>query len=641
MTRPPPSRMLPLLVGAGLALLPYPALAQSATPSLLADTTATSPSASETPEARLARRIARALEAGRVEEARIDAEAGAKRYPEDALLRRRRAQVKLCLAIQLDGQLAQAVEDAAFAQALPNGVKFLREEPQLRPDEPSDPEELERRRRERTAAREKLLTPAALDAITRFQEQARQQLAESGSLLERRSHVLREALADLKEARRLGDDSVEAALTDLWAQALPLFWRQERDELTRSAAVNAGKPKASETPTSTRTPEAPPEPDVVPLAGLEKAIAEFSALTPDAVLRAAAALAKQHTSDPAALAGVADLISVVSLVKKTPDPLRSHLMAVVDHRYLKHPEWYSVHPSPAVREAYRQRYLQARDAGSPDVVSAPWAVTLQLYEKALQQDPDGTLSHLRLRLYLLRVAFDREGAAALLEELGQREPRNAVVPLERARLAFTLDDKPAEGLAFMREAARLTEFSRSYLVAVPAVLRPTLKFHRGLRQIVEQGRPGYRVLFTTLMDIQVTRHAQGSQWKLDPQQATAAEREMPPLRLKLADRLCQAPDYLDQALGVHEKALVLSHMLESAEELPLSQRTVFLRLLEEHRRTFNDYPRSRSFLTLTMNGLGYLGVPNLDRQAEALEGPQLWISPRGAILSDFVKPRKK
>src|SRR5947208_6018801 len=68
----------------------------------------------EQQEARLAKRIAGDLEAGRVTEAQADAAAGAQRFPTSPLLRRRLAQVHFSLALQKDDQLAQALDDARF-----------------------------------------------------------------------------------------------------------------------------------------------------------------------------------------------------------------------------------------------------------------------------------------------------------------------------------------------------------------------------------------------------------------------------------------------------------------------------------------------------------------------------------------------
>jgi hypothetical protein len=60
-------------------------------------------------ETRRAKIIARALEAGRVEEALIEAEGGAKRFPESSLLRRRLAQASLSRALELDADRVAAV----------------------------------------------------------------------------------------------------------------------------------------------------------------------------------------------------------------------------------------------------------------------------------------------------------------------------------------------------------------------------------------------------------------------------------------------------------------------------------------------------------------------------------------------------
>jgi hypothetical protein len=101
----------------GLALLAPAAVAQNGA-------TSGSPAPPSGPRdlpTHLAHRIAGELEAGHIEEARIDAETGIKRYPEDFLLRRRRAQVRLCMALQLDAQFGQAVVDARFVSP---GVKL-------------------------------------------------------------------------------------------------------------------------------------------------------------------------------------------------------------------------------------------------------------------------------------------------------------------------------------------------------------------------------------------------------------------------------------------------------------------------------------------------------------------------------------
>src|SRR5207249_2579423 len=121
------------------------------------------------------------------------------------------------------------------------------------------------------------------------------------------------------------------------------------------------------------------------------ALAPFSEITAEGALRAAAAVAKQHPEDPTALAGAADVISVVAALNKMPDPLRDHIRALLEHRYLKHPERYSVEAMQSIRTLRRQLYQQSRDARDPDVVRFPAAVAMQLYERALTQDKDNVL----------------------------------------------------------------------------------------------------------------------------------------------------------------------------------------------------------------------------------------------------------
>src|SRR5437879_5855109 len=103
-----------LLVGAGLALV---APLSAATPEAELTTAQQ--------ETRLAKRIAGALEAGHVIEAHADAEEGVTRLPASALLRRRLGQVHVCLALQRDAELQQALEDARFGQYLGNAVSWL------------------------------------------------------------------------------------------------------------------------------------------------------------------------------------------------------------------------------------------------------------------------------------------------------------------------------------------------------------------------------------------------------------------------------------------------------------------------------------------------------------------------------------
>src|SRR5437763_849419 len=93
----------PALAGIALTLGGAPVLARQPSAGL-----------EKSAQGRAALRVARELEAGRIEEARIDAEALIKQFPGDFLLRRRRAQVRVCQAAEWDSDLHHAVQDAAF-----------------------------------------------------------------------------------------------------------------------------------------------------------------------------------------------------------------------------------------------------------------------------------------------------------------------------------------------------------------------------------------------------------------------------------------------------------------------------------------------------------------------------------------------
>jgi hypothetical protein len=74
-----------------------------------------------------ARVIARALEAGKLEEARIEAEAGVKQWPERAVLRTRLAEVRLCQALSGEGGVGEALRDFRFSTTLATVVPMLQE----------------------------------------------------------------------------------------------------------------------------------------------------------------------------------------------------------------------------------------------------------------------------------------------------------------------------------------------------------------------------------------------------------------------------------------------------------------------------------------------------------------------------------
>jgi hypothetical protein len=282
--------------------------------------------------------------------------------------------------------------------------------------------------------------------------------------------------------------------------------------------------------------------------------------------------------------------------------------------------------SGAARDNARRLYQSSRDGASSEAGAAPTAVALRLYTQALDRDPKNTLPYLRMRLYLLRLAFDPAGARPLLEELKRTEPRNAAVPLEEARQAFLIDDNPQQGAAYLREAARLPELSRSYLVAAPEPLRRSLTFARGLRDWIGRGWPSYGWLVSTLYRIQTLQKDPGPQT------------EVRLLRLALDEPLCKAPDYVDQRAGINDKSQVLGELAALGESglLPPEQRALVAQLQRQHRQTFADFPRARHTAVLTMDGLVLQESPALEPEQDgAPEGPHLLLSVLGGGLLGF------
>jgi hypothetical protein len=95
----------------------------------LLDLCALSPAAAiqepSSPEARRARPVARALEAGRVSEALLEAEAAVELYPADGPLRLRLAQAELCKAMELDITFQDILQEAVFDLALGRSLRNL------------------------------------------------------------------------------------------------------------------------------------------------------------------------------------------------------------------------------------------------------------------------------------------------------------------------------------------------------------------------------------------------------------------------------------------------------------------------------------------------------------------------------------
>jgi hypothetical protein len=208
----------------------------------------------------------------------------------------------------------------------------------------------------------------------------------------------------------------------------------------------------------------------------------------------------------------------------------------------------------------------------------------------------------------------------LLEQLQQKEPQNAAVATERARAAFLLHGKPGEGFDRFREVARLREFSRSYLVATPAPLRHVLKFHPGLREMIQEGWPGYRHLFLTLRPAM-------------PLRETESERlQRLLLSLQVADKLCEAEDYADQAVGIDQKTSTLRDLAELGRKLPPEQRALIQSQRERHESAFATFPRSVQRMFISKNGLKRMEHPSLGPHPIGDEGPTVFLNPSGTLM---------
>jgi hypothetical protein len=204
-------------------------------------------------------------------------------------------------------------------------------------------------------------------------------------------------------------------------------------------------------------------------------------------------------------------------------------------------------------------------------------------------------------------------------------------------------------MEYIRTAARLREFSRSYLVAVPAALRTALKFQPRVREIVKSGWPGYGWLFGTLSQMRMSRLelqrlAETQHRPEMPDNEITTESEIPLLQVKLtganelaglglqlAQLFCQAPDYADQLQGIDEQASALEFLATWAK-LPPDQQALVRRLRWDHERAFASYPRSRTWISLTANGLEEDGRRKPFANPFTSAGMRLEMSPRGLLL---------
>jgi hypothetical protein len=313
-------------------------------------------------------------------------------------------------------------------------------------------------------------------------------------------------------------------------------------------------------------------------------------------LERAVALAGRRPEDPEALAGAADVISLLASVGAKPDAVALHVMTVLDRRFIPDGN------GAAARAEARELYARALGEEEIDVHVAPTAVALRLYRRAEEKDTRGRLVYLPLRLYTLTAAFDRRRAAEMLGDLDRRQPRNAAVALERARAGMVLDGK-ADPLAQHREAARRTAFARSFFVGIPATLRATLRLHRGLSAACKNTWPGYDRVLQPLLDAQLRGRD------------TAVRAEAVLRRLGLAERLCAAQDYADVACGIDLKTRALTALLGMKDALSPEQRAVLEARLAEHGRTLAGFPGERLMLAVNPDGVHSQRYPAAGRQS--------------------------
>ena len=514
-------------------------------------------------EARASRRIVDAMVSGRTREALGEAEGAVKSSPTSALLHRRLAQARLTEALETDREFGVAAEDADFARWLMIGVNRVLS-PEAAERETKYPEKFER-----------FVAAASGPLVSGFSQKADRQVAGSGDLLQSRSRLLSSSQEALKQARALGDATTELELTELWTRVLVHAWKREGQDIARTEPRDG--------PDGARSKAR--------AAAIAQSLTAFQDITEEATVERALSLAKSRPADPRALAGAADVIDLLGALTGKPDPLRAHLLGVLNGRPSSRPAQLAAPNNPAGPDPVHELYARSRDPLNAEAPASPTAAAIRLYGSALHEDPRGTLPHLRMRLYLLRAAFEPGDARRLLEELRRQQPRNSAVAFERARAGFLIEGLPVEGLAECRKAERSNDYDRSYLVAVPSPLRNALAFNRALSRTIEKAWPSYDWLFVTLKEA----------LRAEPQ--PQARMELLLLRLRLASLLCGAPDYGDRARGIEEKTRALNDLLALRDGVSPEQRLAVGLQMDEHQRTFAQFPRRRSMLVLTAKGL--------------------------------------
>ncbi|MFN3649835.1 MAG: hypothetical protein ACK47B_09645 [Armatimonadota bacterium] len=535
-----------------------------------------------------ARAIARALEARRLPEALAAAERAARELPDNPQIRLRCAQAQIARALTTNLRVQVALRDALLEKQLSVTVRWLAT---------FTPDQFEQHRLDAVRL-EELAAVARSPQVEAFRQAARRGAAECRPSLGETAAALKASQAALREARALGASGAELELTELWAWFLALLWRDDLSRLEQSVRLSE------------------PESDLLPdLASLAKVFTTFGALTPDVVLDRCAEVIRRYPEDAGALAGAADLVGLVCVLAEKPDPLRKHLMGVLEPRYLPNGGRFSRERTPEARTAARELFTRTTTPREPNLNVAPAEAVWILYRRAheIGARESSVLPYLPLRRYLLELAFNPESAEALLKEAARLDPRNAAVPLERARARMLVSDRASEALAELRAAGRLPRLSRSYLTAAPSTLRPFLNLDLRLRSLIKRAWPSYEGIFTTLLDSQL----QAGDEKV--------RMEFRLLRLRLAELLCSAEDAADQAQGIDYRGSILRELIGLQEQLSPEQIARLREQLVHHERAASEFPTERTSVVLSSSGLGFSEYPRIASDRSGAEGMQLLV----------------
>ena len=91
----------------------------------------------------------------------------------------------------------------------------------------------------------------------------------------------------------------------------------------------------------------------------------------------------------------------------------------------------------------------------------------------------------------------------------------------------------------------------------------------------------------------------------------ADRQDLLPLRIRLAELLCRAPDYWDQVGGIEEKASALRKLLTESGLLTPEESLQLRQARDAHARAFAAFPAERTSLLLTPDGMSFRHSPDL------------------------------